>query len=80
MASYYINALDELKDRNSNEEYVVALRILQVIADNILKDPSHSKYRALRKNNSIMSTKVLNLIGGKECLIIMGFEEVNKQI
>ncbi|XP_050498889.1 peptide-N(4)-(N-acetyl-beta-glucosaminyl)asparagine amidase isoform X1 [Diabrotica virgifera virgifera] len=62
-------------EQNSPAVYQEAIRILTKIADNIIKNPSDLKVRTLQKSNITISSKILSIKGGKECLKLMGFEE-----
>uniref|UniRef100_A0A6P7FTI1 Peptide-N(4)-(N-acetyl-beta-glucosaminyl)asparagine amidase n=1 Tax=Diabrotica virgifera virgifera TaxID=50390 RepID=A0A6P7FTI1_DIAVI len=64
-------------EQNSPAVYQEAIRILTKIADNIIKNPSDLKVRTLQKSNITISSKILSIKGGKECLKLMGFEEVS---
>ncbi|KAK5649091.1 hypothetical protein RI129_003983 [Pyrocoelia pectoralis] len=61
--------------KNSKEIFEEAIRILLKIADNVIKEPTNLKLRSLQKANTTLSTKILNVTGGSECLKFMGFED-----
>lgn len=61
---------------NSAEVAIEIVRILEKIADNILKYPSDAKYRTLQKKNETIRNKIMSIKGGIECLKVMGFKEV----
>ncbi|CAH1164743.1 unnamed protein product [Phaedon cochleariae] len=65
----------EKLERNPQHVYDDAVKILCKIADNILKAPSDLKKRTLQKSNATISSKVLSVKGGAECLKLMGFSE-----
>lgn len=63
-------------ESNPKVVYEESTRLLIKIADNILKEPSNTVLRNLRKNNNTISSKLLDIYGGLDCLKLMGFEEV----
>lgn len=66
----------EQLEKNPEAVYEEVSELLLKIANNILKDPSNPRVRILRKSNAIVSKKILQAVGGLECLISMGFKEV----
>lgn len=62
--------------RNPKDVYQEATRLLIKIAENILKDPLNQKLRTLQKSNATISGKILNVFGGVDCLLLMGFQDV----
>lgn len=71
----YNRVFKELTE-NSPEEIDAVGRILEKIANNILKNPSDLKYRTLLKENKTIKNKILSAKGGVDCLKLMGFQEV----
>ncbi|XP_018319742.1 peptide-N(4)-(N-acetyl-beta-glucosaminyl)asparagine amidase [Agrilus planipennis] len=67
-------------EQNNINTFQEAVRLLTIIADNILKDPANLKIRTLRKNNKIVKAGILDIIGGKDCLLLMGFVETNESL
>lgn len=61
---------------NSPEVADETIRILDKIADNILRFPTDTKYRTLQKTNGTIRNKILLAKGGIDCLKLMGFQEV----
>ncbi|KRT83441.1 hypothetical protein AMK59_4192 [Oryctes borbonicus] len=61
--------------RNPKDIYQEATRLLIKIAENILKNPLNQKLRTLQKSNTTVSNKILDVFGGIDCLVLMGFEE-----
>lgn len=72
--------LQKLIQENSKSVSEEALRLLNKIAENILKDPSNLKLRRLQKNNATVSKKILSVSSALQCLKLMGFEEVSYMI
>lgn len=71
------NKVFNLIAKNSIEVVDETIRILEKLADNIMKEPSNSKYRTLQKTNATIQTKIMSMKGGAECLKLMGFKEVS---
>lgn len=71
----YNTTFNKLKE-NHSEIVDDVIRILEKIANNILKDPLNLKYRTLQKDNATIKNKIIATIGGIECMVLMGFEEV----
>lgn len=64
-------------EQNPTGVFEEAIRLLCKIGENILKNPLKSNIRVLKKSNDTIANKILGVKGGKECLILMGFEEVS---
>src|SRR3954447_7206794 len=47
--------------------------ILQLI-NNILKEPYNEKFRKLREKNNLINSNILQITGGKEFLVKIGFK------
>ena len=65
---------------NPHDIALSTAEVLLKIANNILNDPENLKYRTLKVENAIVSSKLLPVSGVMECLFEMGFEEVNKSM
>lgn len=61
---------------NSVESYSDGVVILLKLLDNVIKEPQNNKYRAIRLENKVIKDKLLCLIGIRELLSSIGFEEV----
>lgn len=72
-------AVFEKLSKNSPEALNEAVRLLCKIADNIINNPSNLKIRTLQKSNTTVSSKILSLNGGEDCLKYMGFIQVCDQ-
>lgn len=70
------NTVFQKLTENPPEVLDEVVRILEKVADNILKNSSDLKYRTLLKDNKTIKNKVLSIKGGVECLKLMGFQEV----
>lgn len=75
--SYDSQSVKQLLTENSVEEFLAASSILVKFAANILDNPSQSKYRRIRISNPTVQNKLLNVVGGMECLFEMGFQEAD---
>ncbi len=64
---------------NPPELAIATADVLLRVANNVLQNPENPKYRTLRIANAIVSTKLLPVSGGMECLFEMGFEEVRER-
>ncbi|XP_023022495.2 N-glycanase Pngl [Leptinotarsa decemlineata] len=70
----YQEILNKLK-KNQQKMYEETVRILCKIADNILENPENLKFRTLQKSNQTVTSKIISVSGGVECLKAMGFVE-----
>lgn len=66
----------EYLEINPKKVYLTASEILLKILKNIVDDPNNQNYRSIRISNPNISSKLLNALGAKECLIKIGFLEV----
>lgn len=65
---------------NKDEVFLSTGSILVKFANNVLKDPSNTKYRKIRLGNEIFMTKLLPVHGAVECLFGMGFQEESDEL
>ena len=77
-----ITSVKLLFEENPADEALSAADVLLKIANNILNNPDNQKYRTLKVENAVVSSKLLPVSGAMECLFEMGFEleEVNKTV
>ena len=75
MAASMSPAVIELS-ANSVEIFLPACDILLKLASNVIKEPSNTKFRAIRASNPKIMDKLLPVSGAMQCLFEMGFEEV----
>ncbi|XP_011196371.2 peptide-N(4)-(N-acetyl-beta-glucosaminyl)asparagine amidase isoform X2 [Zeugodacus cucurbitae] len=59
---------------NSTDAYLEATRILIVLIENVLKEPTNSKYRTIRLENKTIKEKLLSVAGIAQLLDAIGFE------
>ncbi|XP_019880474.1 peptide-N(4)-(N-acetyl-beta-glucosaminyl)asparagine amidase [Aethina tumida] len=60
---------------NKKEEVNESIRLLIKISENIINNPEKPDIRTLRKSNKTISSKVLAINGGLDCLQLMGFKD-----
>jgi len=70
------DAVQQLVNENSSQDFLTASEILLKFANNILKSPNEPKYRKIRLGNPTVESKLLPVSGAMECLFEMGFTEV----
>ena len=68
---------DMLKEivKNRPNEYKTAFEVLKKLIDNILNNPEEPKFRAFKKTNLVISSRLLNIPEIIDVLNILGYEE-----
>ena len=68
---------DMLKEivKNRPNEYKTTFEILKKLIDNILSNPEEPKFRVIKKSNSVISSRLLNIPEIIDVLNILGYEE-----
>ena len=68
---------DMLKEivKNRPNEYKTAFEVLKKLIDNILNNPEEPKFRVIKKSNSVISSRLLNIPEIIDVLNILGYEE-----
>lgn len=59
---------------NSADAYLEATRILLVLIENVLKEPTNPKYRTIRLENKTIKEKLLSVAGIAQLLNAIGFQ------
>ncbi|XP_012157833.1 peptide-N(4)-(N-acetyl-beta-glucosaminyl)asparagine amidase isoform X2 [Ceratitis capitata] len=60
--------------KNSKDAYLEATRILIVLMENVLKEPTNPKYRTIRIENKTIKEKLLSVAGIAQLLSAIGFK------
>jgi hypothetical protein len=68
---------DMLKEivKNRPNEYKTTFEILKKLIDNILSNPEEPKFRVIKKSNSVISSRLLNIPEIIDVLNVLGYEE-----
>ena len=61
--------------KNRPNEYKTAFEVLKKLIDNILNNPEEPKFRVIKKSNSVISSRLLNIPEIIDVLNILGYEE-----
>ena len=70
------HALSKVKANcSSQEEFITASKTLAAYVNNIVTHPMELKYRKIKLSNSKFKERLGSKVGGKECLLVLGFEE-----
>ena len=70
-----MQAIENLISWNKILELRMALQFMKKITGEMKDNPSKEKLQKLRKNSKVLTQKILDLHGGKEALIGIGFRE-----
>ncbi|XP_053965850.1 peptide-N(4)-(N-acetyl-beta-glucosaminyl)asparagine amidase [Anastrepha ludens] len=60
--------------KNSKDAYLEAARILLVLLENVLREPTNAKYRTIRLENKTIKEKLLSVAGIAQLLNAIGFK------
>ena len=69
--------VDVLECNIPNQQTIKSLNVLLKVLQNIRENPEEDKYRHLKKSNGVIAL-MLELVGMKDFISSMGFEEAPK--